>query len=48
MVEKEGFGAFKNNNITVLTVQYMQDVYRNIDKINTVTSLNNTSFPYLL
>ena len=39
MVEKENVGAFKNNNINMLL---KWDVYRNIDKINNETSLNNT------
>ena len=29
------------------SLQYTRDVYRNILKINSVTSSNNTSFPYL-
>ena len=40
MVVEKGFGAFKNSNINI--TQYTRDVFRNIDKINNVTSLKNT------
>ena len=56
MVEKEGFGVVKNNNIICYclviivkkhrlynnSLQYTRDVYRNILKINNVTSSNNS------
>ena len=54
VVEKEGFGAVKNNNIICYclviivnkslynnSLQYTRDVYRNILKINNVTSSNS-------